>query len=52
MSVYAIIIAESEYPCGNVFGIFTTLEKATSASLTIKNLMKNEELENCRIVGK
>jgi hypothetical protein len=26
--MYAIIITEAEYPCGNVYGIFDSMEKA------------------------
>lgn len=34
--MFAILVVESEYPCGNIFGIFDTRKKAEEAS---KNLI-------------
>ncbi len=43
--MFAILIREREYPCGNIFGIFSSFEKATQAMAKIHNTSKHASIE-------
>jgi len=40
--MYAIIVTEAEYPCGNVYGIFDSIEKAEES---VKNITIDDDSE-------
>ncbi len=45
--MYAIIITEAEYPCGNVYGIFDSIEKAEKS---VKNIIIDDDNSEIKIV--